>query len=151
MAEVTILPSDDRYSEVALSGRLDIQGCEAVELRLTAATAGRNYPAIVDMTDVSLMASVGVGMIVRIANALRVKGQPMVLFGAADSVDSILRAMKIDALVDLVPHRDDAVARVLAWGRGRPTRWCNRRRSRHRRSFRRRHTPRRGRAVRCRR
>jgi anti-anti-sigma factor len=112
MAELTVVYAGEDYSEVALSGKLDIEGCENVELRLTAATVSRNKPAIVDMSGVTLVASIGLGMIVRVAKAMQARRQPMAIYGLSEKVRQIFDAMKIDSVVPYVPTREDALQRI---------------------------------------
>ena len=97
---------------VALQGRLDTVGVDQVEARFTAAVAGSNGGAAVDLSAVSFLASMGVRMIIANARAQRARGQKLVLFGARPLVQSTLEMVALDQIIPIVPDREQALARL---------------------------------------
>jgi anti-sigma B factor antagonist len=84
---------------VALTGRLDIAGAEAVALPL-ATLAGAKHGLIVDMSGVSFIASIGLRHLVSAAKALSRRGGRLVLLNPNDLVTEVLTT---SGLTDLLP------------------------------------------------
>jgi anti-anti-sigma factor len=111
MAEVSLVESMDDVTVVALAGRLDMAGVDAVGIRFTAMTAGRHKPTIVDLSGVEFIASLGIGMLIREAKALAKQGARTILAAPVEMVEKALRAASIDAVVPIAP--DVLQARAL--------------------------------------
>src|SRR5262245_28043399 len=101
MTDVILVESNDRLTLVAAPGKPDAAGVGAVDLKLTTQTVSRRKPAIIDLRDVDFIASLGIGMLVRIAKALRAHGQGTAVV-AAGQVRSVLDAMALGALFPVV-------------------------------------------------
>lgn len=108
MASVHLIESTEESTRVALAGRLDIAGVDAVGLRFTSLTSGKRKPTIVDLSGVEFVASIGMGMIVREAKALSLHGARMVLLQPPDLVAKALRAASIDAVLPIAGDLDEA-------------------------------------------
>jgi anti-anti-sigma factor len=102
MAEVRTVGSNDDISHVVLTGRLDIEGVGKVEMPLTAATVSRRKPAVVDMSGVDFLGSLGIGMLVRCAVSLQRTGARLVLFGCQPLVQKSLETTKVNAVLPAV-------------------------------------------------
>lgn len=61
--ELKVIKADGDYTHVALCGRLDIDGVTSVEMNFTNVVSAKGKPAIVDMTEVSFIASLGMRML----------------------------------------------------------------------------------------
>jgi anti-anti-sigma factor len=103
----------DGITQVGLVGRLDVTGLHEVDIKFHSATAARLQPAIVELSGLDYIASLGMGMIISCAQSLKRKGYPMVLVGAHDDVDTALRRAGIDQAIPMVPDVDEAL-RVIA-------------------------------------
>ncbi len=99
---------------VALDGRLDAAGADAVGTRFTAATAAQGRPVVVDLAGVPFIASLGIRLLIANARSLSQKGVTMVLYGADENVGSVLRDAAIDQLIPCVATQAEAVARATA-------------------------------------
>ncbi|HRU07720.1 MAG TPA: STAS domain-containing protein [Candidatus Brocadiia bacterium] len=85
--ELKTIRADDQLSHVALVGRLDAEGVQEVDLQFVAATASRKKPAVVDMSKVDFVASLGMRMLAGCVRSLLTSGckvallnpQPLVL------------------------------------------------------------------------
>ena len=110
MAEVRTIAATDEISHIRLVGRLDIEGVGTVEIPLTAATVARKRPAIVDMSDVEFLGSMGIGLLVRCAVSLQRSGARLVLFGCQPLVQRSLEVTKINAVLPIVDSEAAAFA-----------------------------------------
>jgi anti-anti-sigma factor len=109
MAELSIVESGDLFTHVAVSGRLDTEGVDDIATSFAAHTAARRRPAIVDLTGVTFLASLGMGMLIRAAKALRQHQVGMVLLGPIEPVERALRAARVDEVIPIVRARDEAL------------------------------------------
>jgi len=109
MAEMAVTGGEDRYTQIIFKGRLDTEGVEAIETAFTAHTAARRLPTIVDLTEVTFVASLGMGMFIRAAKSLRKHQAGMVLLGPCEPVARALRAAQIDEVIPIVGGRDEAM------------------------------------------
>ena len=95
----------DGVLSLALIGRLDTPGVDRIETPLTAHLVPRGARAIVDLSQVTFLASGGIRMFITIARALGRKGGRLVLYGAQPLVAAVehnpLRAVR--GHVELVP------------------------------------------------
>jgi anti-anti-sigma factor len=112
MAEIVVIEATDALTHVALRGRLDPQGVEGVELELTRQTVARRKPAIVDISAVDLLASIGVGMLVKIARSMHSHG---LIFGvvATGLSKEILERLKVDTIFPVVPTYEEALRTLM--------------------------------------
>src|SRR6476619_730361 len=99
----------DGITQVELVGRLDVSGLHEVDIKFHCATAARPHPAIVDLTGLEFIASLGMGMLISCAQSLRRKGHPMVLVGATGDVETALRTAGIDKAIPMAADVDEAL------------------------------------------
>lgn len=112
-----VLESDGsiKLRKVVLSGRLDMLGMEEVALKLTSLTAIKPLPVILDLRDVSFLASIGIRSIISSARALDQKGGRMViLLGANELVKATLESTGIDDVIPMVADEEQAERDALA-------------------------------------
>ncbi len=95
--------------KLVLSGRLDTAGVGQIETRFTAATVAAGRDAIVDLSAVELVTSMGIRMFISVARSMSQRHRRLVLFGARDLVGQVLDTAAIDSLV---PHAADQAAAV---------------------------------------
>ena len=107
---VHIIERTDGISQVELHGKLDVPGMHKVDLEFYAATSARSQPAIVDLTHLKYIASLGIGMLFACSQSLTRKGQKMVLVNPQGMVDTTLSKARIDQVIPVVRGVDDAVA-----------------------------------------
>ena len=112
-----VLESDGsiKLRKVVLAGRLDMLGMEEIALKLTSLTASKALPVILDLRDVSFLASIGIRSIISSARALDQKGCRMViLLGANDLVKATLESTGIDDVITMVGDEEQAERDALA-------------------------------------
>lgn len=109
MATLTVIEHSDALTQIALSGRLDVQGVERVELQFTSHTAARKRPAIVDLAELDFIASLGIGMLISAAKALRTHGASIVLLSPRETVERILRLSSTHRVIPIASTREQAL------------------------------------------
>ena len=84
--------------------RLDIAGVQDIELKFTVYTSGRRKPVIVDLSEVSLITSMGLGMLITNAKTLQAQGIPFIILSPQPNVEKVLL---MSGLQDLLPIEKD--------------------------------------------
>ena len=103
----------DGVTLVLLDGRFDIAGAQAVDLRFSA-LAGAVPKLAVDMSQVTFLASMGVRTRMLSAKTILRRGATMVVFGADENVEKVLRATGFDEIVAIHPDFQSAKAALSA-------------------------------------
>jgi anti-anti-sigma factor len=102
-----IVEHSSNRSHVALVGRLDTAGVDAIELTFNAAVVARRVDAIVDLAGVAFLSSMGVRMLLTAAKALGRSGARLVLVAPGPLVAEALRHSALD---EIVPVERDALS-----------------------------------------
>jgi len=112
--EISFDHLDAPFSCVRLNGKLDAPGADRIGTRFTAAVASRGLPAIVDLSGVTLLTSMGIRLLVSTARALSHKGATMVLFGAQPLVREGLQHTALDQIIALAETESQAIELISA-------------------------------------
>ena len=110
--ELKIIPTESAYTHVVLSGRLDIDGVKAVELEFTSAVAGKAQSAIVDITEVTFIASLGMRMLLSAAKNLRAKNCKIVLYNPQPVVQEALETAGFSSVMPIVSDFAKAIEEI---------------------------------------
>jgi anti-anti-sigma factor len=94
--------AEDGITRVELKGRFDIAGAQEVDLRFSA-IAGSAKALVVDMGQVSFLASMGVRTLMLSARTMIRKKGIMAVCAADENVEKVLRSTGFDEIVDLYP------------------------------------------------
>lgn len=100
----------DTVAKIALAGRLDVLGVDAVETKFTAMAAPSGKNVIVDMSEVGFVASLGLRMFVSVGRSVVGKGRRMVLFACQPDVAGVFEMAALDTLFTLAPDEAAALA-----------------------------------------
>jgi anti-anti-sigma factor len=103
-----VVERGDDITQVALEGRLDVVGMHAVDVGFHQATAGMERPAIVDLSGLEYIASIGVGLLFSSAKSLDRRGHRMVLVGPPAGVKDILLKVGMERVVPIVSSVKEA-------------------------------------------
>lgn len=95
---------DGHILKIALDGRLDVEGTQAIDMKFTALTATKKAAILVDMTNVSFLASIGMRTLLTCAKAASNRGGKMVLLGPQPMVKEVLERTGV---ASLIPVYDD--------------------------------------------
>jgi anti-anti-sigma factor len=102
-------PMDGGITRVVLDGRLDIQGAQAIDLRMNV-LAGSEKFLLVDMRNVSFIGSMGLRSLGLPAQAMRRRGGKMALLAPPPMVEEVLKASNIHEIIPIVPDLESASA-----------------------------------------
>jgi anti-anti-sigma factor len=115
MSDLRVVEAAGPYTHVALAGRLDAEGVDAVEVAFTGHTVARRLPTIVDLSEVTFLASLGMGMILRAARTLKRHDAGLVLLNPPAPVEKALRNSLLDEVIPVARGWDEAL-RLLRVG-----------------------------------
>ena len=99
---------------INLAGRMDIAGTQEIDLRFTTAAAGQKGLVVVDLAEVTFLASIGMRTLVASARALMNRGGSMALASPKPLVQQALVAAGIDSLIPIFPDIDAASRELRA-------------------------------------
>lgn len=111
--EIVIEELEGGVTRINLTGRLDIAGSAAIDLRFST-VSGSRQAIVVDLSRVSFIASMGMRTLVSGAKAARSKGGRMVLLLPDANVEKALKIACIDTLIPIYHDSDEAIAAVVA-------------------------------------
>jgi anti-anti-sigma factor len=87
--------------EVKLSGRLDLDGSQAISDKFAFATTTRKANVVVDLSDVAFIASIGIRLLLTSARAQATRGGKLILAAAQPTVLKVLEVAGIDQLIGI--------------------------------------------------
>ncbi|NKE47487.1 STAS domain-containing protein [Roseomonas frigidaquae] len=99
-------------NKVLLVGRLDATTVGQVETPFTAAVAASGRNALIDLTELEFLSSLGIRLLLSSARVVSRRGGTVVLFGAQPMVAEVLEAMALDQMLPLVGTEAEAMARL---------------------------------------
>jgi len=107
--------SENQLRHIFISGRLDTQGADAIATKFAAMSVSDSRRVVVDLTQVSFLASIGVRAIISNAKALQGRKGKMVLHvGNNESVAKTLTTTGIDKLIPMFTNLASAEQAALA-------------------------------------
>jgi len=101
---------DNGIIRIALDGRLDIAGADAIDMQFTALTTTKKAAILVDMSQVSFIASIGMRTLLSSSRALSSRGGKMVLANLQPLVKEALTTAGIDTLIPVHDDTESALA-----------------------------------------
>ena len=106
-----IKPLGEGLVRVTLAGRLDTQGVDRLETRFLAAlVAGAN--AVVDLSQVDFVSSMGIRMLVSAARKLRAGKSMLALYGAREQASQVFEAVALQKIIPICTTEAEALALV---------------------------------------
>ena len=109
--DMQVIQAADEITHVALDGRFDIQGAQEVDSRF-GELAKSSKALVVDLSEVSFLASLGVRTLMLSAKTLISRGAEMVVCGANENVEKVLRTTGFNEIAGIYPDYESA-ARTL--------------------------------------
>jgi anti-sigma B factor antagonist len=104
----------DGVEKISLVGRMDSIGGHDINMRLAALVANRKLIAVVDMSEVSFLASIGIRTLVVNARAQSLRGGVMALANPRPVVAEVLKMAGIDTIIPVYPDVDTAFSALMA-------------------------------------
>ncbi|MDX2117819.1 MAG: STAS domain-containing protein [Planctomycetota bacterium] len=86
--------------------------CAALEAELGAAAATSKHRLVIDMTEVMLIASAGLGSLVTLDKACKKNGGKLAMYGLSDQLRQVFEITRLHKLLLLAKDRDAAVKAV---------------------------------------
>jgi anti-anti-sigma factor len=105
---LTVIRADETLTHVAIVGRLDIQGVNRIQDQFVFNTTSRRRATLVDLSEVTFIASLGMGMLIGAAKALQREGTRMVLVAPRELVQRALESAGIHQVIPIVGQEDEA-------------------------------------------
>ena len=109
--DMQVIQADDEITHVALEGRFDIQGAQEVDSRF-GELAKSSKALVVDLSEVSFLASLGVRTLMLSAKTLISRGAEMAVCGVDENVEKVLRTTGFNEVAGIYPDYESA-ARTL--------------------------------------
>jgi len=104
--EVTL---SDEVAKVKLRGRLDTPGVDGIETKFTSSVVPDGRTAVVDLSEVSFIASMGLRMFIGLAKALKPRGAKIVLYAPQSQVSEIFATVLLANIVPVVADEAEAM------------------------------------------
>lgn len=101
-------------TKAVLNGRMDSLSIGQAETRFIAHIVPKEQSAVVDLSGVSFIASLGIRMLLGTARALDRSGAKLALFGAQNDVMEIIETTALTEIIPVVETEAEAVAAVTA-------------------------------------
>lgn len=111
---ITLEDIGDQVVKVDLVGRMDVDGSEEVDTRFADLSSEAGQSVVLDLSQVSFLASIGIRSLLLNAKALRRRGGTMVLFKPQPMVAKVLSTTGVDELIPM--FEDLAAAKAAASG-----------------------------------
>jgi anti-sigma B factor antagonist len=104
---------DDRV-KVILKGRLDTPGVDRVETRFVAALVPSGRNALVDLSGVEFIGSLGVRMFIAVARGLGMKNARLVLMAPQEQVREVFEHVSLSDLIPVCADETEAQIALTA-------------------------------------
>lgn len=104
------VPMPGNIVKVTLAGSLDLAGAGEIDHPLTT-VAAQNDKVIVDFSQVSFLASIGIRLLVKTARAVGNRGGSFVVFGPSEDSRKVLRLTGLDIIIPIVTDEPAAIAK----------------------------------------
>lgn len=113
--ELTVQNLDSGHRCVALSGRLDLKGTQEADAQFTEETGAKKESVLVDLSNVTYIASIGIRMFLSNIKQLRAANAKMVVLKPQKMVEEVLKLAGVDAIIP-IEHDLAAAVEILKGG-----------------------------------
>lgn len=107
--ELKVIGDSRELLHLAIIGSLDIEGVQAIEAQFLGYASKAKKPAIVDMSGVSYLTSVGIRLLLNGSRTLEAGGARMVLYDLQDLVKDILKTAGLSGAFHIAPDKERAL------------------------------------------
>jgi anti-sigma B factor antagonist len=112
--ELKVISTDATYSHIALTGKMDIVGVGEIENKFIGYTAARKLNAIVDLSGVNFLGSMGQRIFLSSAKTLGLDKKKLILLNPQPLVNEVLEASGIGDVVVILNDAEAALAQAKA-------------------------------------
>jgi anti-anti-sigma factor len=110
--ELKAINTDDAYTHIALSGKLDIMGVGEIENKFIGYTAARKKNAVVDISGVTFMGSMGLRLFLSAARSLNLEKKSLILLNPQPLVKEVLETSGIEDTVVIEHDAESALGKA---------------------------------------
>src|SRR5262245_65429745 len=103
-----VTTGDDNITKVMLSGRLDTMGVDRIESSFVATLVPPGKSAIVDLSGVEFVASMGIRMLISVARAMRQRQAKLAIYNVTSLVQEVFDSAKLSDIIPIAGNEDDA-------------------------------------------
>jgi anti-sigma B factor antagonist len=107
-----ITPLGERHMKVVLEGRLDTPGVDSIETRFIASLVPTASSAILDMSQVDFVSSLGIRMLVSAARSLKLRQAALAMYGVQGQVHEIFEMTALHEMIPICSTEADAQTAV---------------------------------------
>lgn len=83
-----------------------------IQTEVTRAAEKAGWKLVLDFTDVTMLGSMGLGMLITMTKQCQTGGGRMAMFGMNKSLTDLVRLTKLDRLLQITPDKAAALAKV---------------------------------------
>ncbi|MCI0443229.1 STAS domain-containing protein [bacterium] len=98
---------------IYLSGRLDILNVQQIESKFAVLTATQRKSVIVDLSNVELLSSIGLGMLISNANSLYGHCKRMVVLNPTPRVEKVIRIACLDVILPIAHDMHESLELIM--------------------------------------
>src|SRR5262245_43334491 len=108
-----VSPISERLAKVTFAGRLDTPGVDRVETRFISSLVPVGNSAIIDLSQVDFVASMGIRMLVSAARTVRARQATLAIFGAQEQVKQVFEAVSLNKIIPIFETEAEALSAVM--------------------------------------
>lgn len=112
--EMVVIDGEGASKRLVLTGRLDAAGTEKSEVAFAAQIRAARGHALLDMTGVTFVGSLGIRMLISAARIAERAGCKVVIFGVQPAVAEVFNTIALDDLIPVVSDEAAALAQIKA-------------------------------------
>ena len=107
-----VITDESGVTKAELAGRLDTANVNDLELKFTAGIMPKAQHTVVDLSNVSFIASLGIRMLLTTARGLANRGAKFAMYGANPAVMEIFETTALSDIIPILKTEADAMAEV---------------------------------------
>jgi anti-anti-sigma factor len=112
--ELKVINADGPYTHLALSGKLDVLGVGEIENKFIGYTAARKKNALIDISGVTFMGSMGLRIFLSAARSLNLEKKSLILLNPQPLVNEVLETSGIQDMVVIEHDAESALNKAKA-------------------------------------
>ena len=109
---MVISPLSEGLVKVKLSGHLDSPGVDRIETRFLASLVPGSFSAIIDLSEVDFVASMGIRMLMSAARSLQPRRASLALYAVQPLVSQVFETVALGKIIPIRATEAEALAAV---------------------------------------
>jgi anti-sigma B factor antagonist len=112
MVEMEVAGLQNGWTKIVFTGRLDTPGIDRIEARFLASVVAPGKSAIVDLSRVEFIASMGIRMFITVARSLALRKAKLALYGTQTMVSDVFKSVSLEEIILIVASETDAIIAI---------------------------------------